>query len=298
MANIITYSFFASDIGEKCQLKKTDLVKLTSYGPLPFSYLRKCRDYPNMIHNQNSLLFFKIMIKKMEDKKLTKNQNIKALLYGFICHYAVDTNLTPYLIYKSGSGSDRHDKYENLEVYLSKYIVENRIGKFRTWKFSETIFETELNDEDIEFLDEVFLEAYNIENGGKKFALGLKKMKNYYNHFRYDPWGIKYQLYRFLHIFYRKRDLRNISFYRVLDQDLNLTHKEWKHPCDRNELHNDSAIDLYIHSLAKATEMIKLANEILEGKEKIEKMDEIFKDLSYVTGKKCGIDMPLKYFEE
>ena len=28
------------------------------------------------------------------------------------------------------------------------------------------------------------------------------------------------------------------------------------------------------------------------------KMDEIFKDLSYVTGKKCGIDMPLKYFEE
>ena len=296
MANIITYSFFTADIAEKCKLKKIDMMKLSSYGPLPFSYVRKCKEYPNIIHNQNSLLFFKIMIKKIQDKKLTKNQNIKALLYGFICHYDLDTNLNPYLIYKSGN--DNIDKYESLEVYLSKYIVENRIGKFRTWKAYENIIETKLDELEIEFLNEVFSEAYNIENGGLKYDLGLKKMKKYYKNFRYDPIGIKYQIYRFLHLFYHKKDLRNISFYNVLDQDLNLTHKEWKHPCDRNELHNDSAIDLYIHALAKATEMIELTNKILDNKEKIEKMDDVFKDLSYITGKKCGIDMPLKYFEE
>ena len=299
MANLITYAFFTSDVKEKCNLRRLDLMKLTSYGPIPFSYTYRGRGYTNLIHTKNSLQFFKKMITKIQEKQLYKDEDVKAILHGFICHYALDTNLTPYLIYKSGNGKNHLDKYENIEVYLSKYIVENRIGKFRTWKAYDNLFETKIENENIiTILNEVFDEVYNIFDGGKKYVQGLKKMYNSYRYFRYDPWGIKYHIYQFLHLFYRNRDIRNMSFYQVEEQDLNLNHNEWKHPCDRNELHNESAIDLYIHALAKATEMIKLADDILVGKEKIEKMDEVFGNLSYVTGKDCNLELPFKYFEE
>lgn len=305
MADIITHAFFAVDAADKYQMKRIDLIKLFSYGPHPFNYIKNNRRYSLLMHQEKSLLFFKNMVLEIKERHLTNDKAVKACLYGFISHYVLDTTLHPFIIYKTGIKSNRReqvkclDKHRELELYLSRYIIENRIGKFKTWRGYYSLFENlDISPTIVEVLDAVFFKTFGFEDGGKKYVQGLKNMKFYFKHFRYDPKGFKYQIYRILNPFYNKRDLKNISFYKVNEQDLNLAHKEWKHPCNRDELTNDSAIDLYIHALFKMGQMIKVVDDIFLKQQDVEKMNEVFEDLSYFTGKDWQTNLPFKYFEE
>lgn len=43
--------------------------------------------------------------------------------------------------------------------------------------------------------------------------------------------------------------------------------------------------------------MIQLTNDVIYNNENIDKLDDVFKNLSYKTGKACDDDRELKYFE-
>ena len=127
-------------------------------------------------------------------------------------------------------------------------------------------------------------------------------MKKFYHVFNYDPWGIKKIAYKFLDFICQNKTVRKqeLSFHvdpmgklYYLNNDKN----EWNNPCDINEKYNLSFSELYVKAMKKAENIINAVDEMLE-KKKIDnkKIEDLFGNLDYGSGKDCDKKYDFKYF--
>ena len=79
---------------------------------------------------------------------------------------------------------------------------------------------------------------------------------------------------------------------------LNMEKEVWNHPCDINEKYNLSFFELYDIALEKATMIINSVDNMLQNK-KIDnkKIEDLFGNLHYGTGKNCNLNLKYKYFK-
>lgn len=323
MPSTATHAFFALDVLERLNNQSAvniEYLKTFSEGPDPlyfyYLYIPFYKDeirqnFPRKIHDTKTKEFFVTLIKKIKEKKLQNNKEVMSFLYGFICHYSLDSKVHPYIIYKTGvfEKEDKESyKYRSLhldmELYLDSYLIFQRekihSKDFKTYNFCFNVkpFDTELTT----LLNDVFNEVYGFENFSKIYYKSIKHMKKIYRIFRYDKTGIKRKLYMGLDIILPRNQLKkeqlsyNVNYKNKMHY-LNNEKNEWNHPSNQYEIYNYSFIELYHIALNNAVEIINMVNNVLYKNCNIKKLNDVFKNLSYKTGKDCDIDIDLKYFE-
>ncbi len=280
MAEITTHVFLAKDIKNK--INCNDSIKYFSLGPDVFFFSKKTKKLGYIMHRNKSLLFFKNYIKYIKENHLEKNDYILGSLYGFLSHYVLDYMVHPYIFYYDHLNNDLHRKYE---MCLTKYILNSHNVICNKYKLSNDV-QYNINSELVKLLNCVFKETFGYNNCGIEYFKSIKRTLNIYRLFRYDRFGIKKYIYKFIGLFCKKK-LSLISFYKISDANMNLDHNSWNHPCNIKERYNYSLIDLYNKSLDITIDIIKSINLVLDNKKNIDYLDKIINNYSYINGKDC-----------
>jgi len=325
MPSTATHAYFSLDVLEKLNnhSKKyidNELIKAFSQGPDPIyfynlaslakgKYIRN--KYTDLLHDSKTKDFFITLITEIKNRKLTKNKQVMSFLYGFITHYALDTTLHPYIAFKTGiydKNNKETYKYKNLhidmEVHLDCYMIFQKeqipAKNFKLHNFCFNI--KQMDNKFKELLDDICKSVYSIDNFSHVYYKSLKQMKNIYRIFRYDKTGIKKLGYKIIDKCLPLKQLNkeqlsyNVNYKNKLHY-LNKEKNEWNHPMDQYETYNYSFVELYHIALNKAIEIINEVNKVLYEDNDIEVLNQVFKNISYRTGKDCNDKRKMKYFE-
>jgi hypothetical protein len=319
MPSTITHGYFSLDVYDKLDDKNKKILannieelKTFAQGADPlYFHSKRIKEFGGYIHKHNTKTFFINLITYIKKNKLEKKGDVIAFLYGFICHYALDSIVHPFVFYKTGVYKNSNPstyKYNGLhsdmETFIDTYMVytkENmkpRLFKSHNFALNVKSFSTELKDT----INNVFVETFNEENMADKYLRAVKNMKFLYQLLRYDPYGIKKAFYKIVDKILPLKFLKKsiISYYENPKKKiyyLNLEKNNWNHPLDENEIYNYSFIELYRISLDKALNIISNVNKVLYEKKNIDTLNNIFDNSSYVTGKDCDLKSKMQYFE-
>lgn len=325
MPSSITHNYFMQDVYYKLsdEIKsKFDLIdaKTFAQGPDIFYFYNMCfgkkskkyRDMGGYMHRHNINDYFRNIVNYINDYGLYDNVRCMAFLYGSICHFVLDYIVHPFVFYKTGSfkkGNVSTYKYNGLhqemEYYIDAYMIfQNEKKEAKDYKMYKDILNNDkLDDVVIKMINDVIYDTYGYCDLGNIYNKCTNDMKLFFKYFNYDHYGIKKFFYSFIDIitpsfFIRKK---KFSFYLTHNSKrhyLNLEKNEWNHPCDLNEVYNYSFVELYIIAIDRACNIIKDIDKML-GKKKIDdkKIDNLFCNYSYITGKECNDRNVMKYFE-
>ena len=328
MPSSMTHTYFGIETLKKLPTKyqnkikdKEEYFKLFCQGPDPFMFyhffIGKKAKYGKHIqskmHFEKTRDFFLNTITTIKEKELTNNKEAIAFLYGYICHYFLDLTTHPYIYYKGGIfKKDKKEtykyncKHQKIEYIIDQYMIsikeQEPPHRFKTYQhiFKVNTFHKELT----EVINEVIDKTYNIKEITPFYLKSIKHMKSFFHLINYDPTGIKLHIYKIIDKitppYFTK--LEELSYHQDVQKYisyLNLNHIPWNLPWDKDQIFNDSFIDLYNKALTKSTETIIKVTNILE-KDTINKkeLEEIFQDLSYATGLPCHKKVKMKYFEQ
>lgn len=324
MPATVTHAFFAIDVyqnlrkGDKLLVNK-EFNRLKMFGQSTDSMMfynieslkkgKKLRQFQNFFHTNYSQKFFVKLCKTIKLQNLQNDQDVLAFLYGFICHYVLDSIVHPFVVYKTGV-MDKNDKttfkYNNLHSYMETYIdnymilqkTNHKPYNFRLDKFcfDTRCFSNSLNN----VIDVVFDDVFNIKNMSKIYYKSLKQMKSFLRKYRYDRFGIKKIGYRGIDLFTSKSFFKFdvLSYHYFPDNKkyfLNTNHNIWYNPINHNISSNDSFDDLYKKSIKEAVYIIKCVNDYFNDKNIV--LEEVFTNKSYLSGLDCNVPLNYKKFE-
>lgn len=263
-------------------------------------------------HGNNSNLYFRNIVKYMKENALENDGDILAYLYGAICHYVLDSTIHPYVYYKAGQYRWNQEtlKYRGKHSYvetmmdaaLYEHVYNSPIYKanFRKEFPSNLKFSDNLRD----IMNYVFVNTFDYEVEKKVSTLYYKGYKNFMfvlKHGMASRFGFKMPIYRLADKLklYKKGPLVNFCYYvKKIDYSvLNLEHKEWNHPSDKNITFHYSFYDLYDIAILKARDYINDLDLALRGEKDLEEALNAIGNLSYYTGLDASESHPLKYFE-
>lgn len=319
MAGSITHTYFSKDIYSKLDTNTKSIIENSKESFKTFNQGfdvlffagKKYKKLGNYFHQNNTQLFFLNLVNYIRKNNLKGNPEVMSFLYGLICHYSLDLNMHPYVIYKSGY-FDRSKKetwkykgnHSEMESYIDAYLIEqNENIKACELDPGKFCFDyVNLSDDIIKMIDSVFLSTYNKKNIGKKYSKGIKKMKFLYSLLRYDKKGKKKKFYEFLDNKFPSKNMKYspISYYINLNKNyfyLNLEHRKWCHPMDKKETYTYSFEDIYKNAMKQAIALINVVNEVIYYNKTSNYLKKFFKNTSMVSGKEIGEKKEYKYFE-
>ena len=276
-----------------------------------FNFLNhKEKNIASFMHKNDTKKFFINLVTYIKDNNLQENYEIMSFLYGFICHYALDSTVHPYVTYKCGlfKKEDKNtykynSKHSDLESYIDAYMInKNEKIKPNKFKIHKFCFNTKVSKELSKLIDDVFLKTYNYKHMSIYVKEGIFNMKTSYRLLRYDPFSIKKKMYLNIDKILPKsiKKLSPISYAYELNNDayyLNLDHKKWCHPRYKEEIYNYSFLDLYDNALSMALDIIKDVNDVLYKNKSLKQLDKTFLNISFSSGKDCNDKKKNKYFE-
>lgn len=321
MPATIAHSVFAKDVFDilpediskcldvnKCKMYGQSIDAMKFYNMFSIFSGKKIRNLQEYFHKTQTQEFFINLLSYMRDNNI-KDKDTCSFLIGFICHYALDSTLHPYIIYKTGMFDKRYPdtyKYNNvhafMETFIDNDIVRRRFKinpyKFKLNKYCFDIspFSNNLN----KTIDYSFYNTFKIRGISKVYYKSLKDMKLALWLFRKDRFGIKKFFYKLLDTFTSKRCFRfeAISYHYPLEDVhnyLNSNHQIWRNPTTYDMTSNESFVDLYLKAIKFAKVLSCASFDYLNGKD-ID-LEQIFDNTSYVTGLECNLPKELKYFE-
>ena len=323
MPSTMTHSYFAYDIydklSDKSKISSIEDLKLYSQGTDPFMFYnymfgKKNHYYHNIqncIHTSKTRDYFYNILEYIIDNNYTDDKSLITFLYGNICHYYLDLWVHPFIYYKTGifNKKDRDTyKYnalhQDMEFSIDRYLIMNRSNiKVNKFKIHDEIFNNyNITSDVLDCFEYVVKKTYGIDNIGKAYKKSVKMMKNFFYFFCYDKFGIKRKIYCFIDMVTPDNviKIKELSYAdNNINMDyLNIEKKEWNHPSIKSEIYNYSFFDLYDNAIKDVLRAIDFINECIDNNYiDINKFNNIFKNLSCTTGKKCNLKLKLKYFE-
>ena len=325
MPATITHAFFADDLYDKLDITTKEKIKkekkslrmfAQNTDPLMFYNITNLKKGKNIrkqqyiCHSIKTNEFFYNLITYIKKNKYYNDPKVLTFLYGFIAHFALDSNAHPYIIYKTGM-YDKKDKsttkynclHHYMETFIDNTMINERIKtnykKFNIGNYVFTLkkFSNNLNNT----INYTFNKTFNLKYMSKIYYTSLKQMKLFINLFRKDSYGIKKTAYKLIDKITPKTAfiLDALSYnQKIKDENnyLNKTHKKWNYPIDKNITSTKSFKDIYNDSLNEALYIIKNINEYFYNDKEID-IDNLFKNKSYVTGIDCNSKLKQKYFE-
>lgn len=325
MPSSMTHNYFMQDIYNKLEknIKEKIIIedaKTFSQGPDIFYFYNMCigrkskkyRQKGNYIHKHNINLYFENMLNYIKENNLENNKQCLSFLYGSIAHHILDSTVHPYIFYKTGIFKKENPStykysglHQEMEYYLDAYMIfQNEKKEAKNFKMYKHILNNnKLETNTLNLINNTIKETYGFDNMDKIYEKCIKDMKLFYKLFNYDHFGIKKFIYTLADIITPKKFIRKkkFSFYLTHNEKkyyLNIEKNEWNHPTDIYETYNYSFIELYIIAMDKTLNIIKEINTML-NKDKIStnKINNLFKNISYTTGKDCEDKRKMKYFE-
>ncbi len=322
MAGTITHAYFACDLYDKLDKNTKSNLKdykenLKTYSQghdiffFTFNFLNhKTKKIGSYMHKHDTRNFFKNIVLYIKDNNLQNNYEIMSFLYGYICHYSLDSTVHPYVTYKTGIFNKKkketykyNSKHSDLESYVDAYMINSREkimpNKYKIHKFC---FNTKVSNELSKLIDYIYNKTYGFKHMSIYIKEGIINMRVSYRFLRYDPFKIKVKAYKFIDKITGKKikKLRPISYAYDLTKNkdyLNFEHKKWCHPRYKNEVYTYSFMDLYNNALDMALNIIKSVNGILYDNNPVDNLDNIFLNLSFSSGKDCNDKTKNKFFE-
>ena len=321
MPATVTHACFTKDVFDILPSKiskELDINSLKMYGQGTDSLLfynlfsvlpgKDIRKFQSFFHTHNTQAFFVNLINYMKDNNIS-TVDTYSFLVGFICHYALDSTLHPYIIYKTGvfnKGKPSTYKYNNVHAFMETFIDNDMIKRrFKTNPYEFDIcnycFDIKPFSKELEnTINYSFYNTFKIRGMSNIYYKSLKQMKLSLRLFRKDKYGIKKNIYRFVDTLTPKSTFRfeAVSYQYPLEDKhnyLNNDHQLWRNPSTYNLTSTESFVDLYLKAIKKAKVMIVAAFDYLDGKD-IE-LDKVFLNNSYITGLSCDNKKELKYFE-
>ena len=316
-----THSFFAQDVVEiipseirnKLDINKIKMFaqstdSLQFYNLWNFKSAKYIRRLHCVFHNSCTQEYFLNVLRYMKDNNI-KDGDTLSYLFGIICHYALDSTIHPYIIYKTGQ-FNRKDastyKYNGIhhfmETFLDNDMIKRRLNvnpyKFdiSNFTFNISLFSEELN----KTIDYSFYNTYKVKNMCNIYYKSLKQMGLFLKLFRKDAYGIKKFFYKIIDSFTSKKTFRfdTLSYHYSLEDThnfLNSDHQLWRNPTTYDMTSTESFVDLYLKAIKFAKVLMCASYDYLCDKN-ID-LEEIFDNTSYVTGINCDSKKELKYFE-
>ncbi|HBV46955.1 MAG TPA: hypothetical protein DEF08_09630 [Eubacterium sp.] len=138
MAGTITHAYFAIDVYNKFDENLHNRFKnykenLKTYAQGPdilffstnlFNH-KKVNKIGNYVHKHNTKNLFINMVSYIKNNHFENNDELISFLYGYIMHYALDTKVHPYVIYKGGIFDKKkkdtykyNSKHSDIESYI------------------------------------------------------------------------------------------------------------------------------------------------------------------------------------
>jgi len=311
MADIYMHSKLAEEVINKIDYDFNEkIVFLGAQGPDPLYYnhfskeYNEYRKYADKMHDTTT---DKLFLNMIEYVKNNLSKHTFSFLSGFICHYALDVKIHPYIYHKVGvykkEDPDTH-QYRGLHLKFERSIdallIEKDL-KIKHHKFKLIKKHFPLNQPPssaMKIMEYTLKETYNKENGGKMYYKSIEEMYKTLKYITTDPFGIKKQLYKIIDLFNKKKDMfyKDLSFYNHLENyDFhNLEKNTWNHPIT-NEEYNYSVIELYDQAVIFAIKLItEVSLYLFEGK--TIDLKKFFTNLSFNSGMPCDHKEPMKYF--
>jgi len=327
MPSSMTHGYFCEDVYAKVnknvknKLKNNiNYFKVFGQGPDPYFFYdfhlsKKSKEVYKinkaMQHSKVNKHFVSL-INYINENNYYSNEQVMAYLYGQICHFVLDSTAHPYIIYSTGMYDENNPKtykynglHEEMEYYIDNYLIFQREKVLpKRFKVYRKLFNiNEFNSNLKSCIDNVVFDVYGFENVGNIYYKSIIDMKKFYHVFNYDRYGIKKFVYSIMDIVcgdkcVKKKELSfNIDpngklFY--LNNDKNI----WNHPCDINEKYNLSFTELYVKAINKACIIINEVDDMIRNKNvDTKKIEELFGNLDYGTGKDCDLELTYEYFK-
>ena len=321
MPATVTHAFFAKDVYDILPLdisEKLDLNRLKMFGQSVdslmfynlFSILhgKQIRSFQYYFHTHKTQEFFLTLLHYIRDYQI-HDTDVYSFLVGFICHFALDSTLHPYIVYKSGVFHKKIPstyKYNNVHAFMETFLDNDMIHRrnktnpyffdIGNFCFDLKPFSNFLN----QTIQYTFYNTFKIQEMDKIYYKSLKQMKTALVLFRRDPYGIKKGIYKLVDTFTPRNVYRfeAISYHYPLEDKhnyLNRNHELWRNPTTYDMTSNESFVDLYLKSIKLAKVLVCASFDYLNNKD-ID-LEEVFTNTSYTTGINCDSNKELKYFE-
>lgn len=326
MPSSATHAYFAKDVLEKLDdsisnkiNNELSMYKIFSQGPDPYNFydLRLSPRAKKSIKINKALQHTKVnehfinLINYINDNNFYNDNMVIAYLYGEICHFVLDSTAHPFVIYNTGRYNE-HDKnsykynglHEDMEYYIDIYLIWKREKILpKKYKVYKKLFNIKKFSDNLDkTINDVNKKVYGFDNTSKIYFKAINDMKKFYYIFNYDPIGIKKFFYSLLDFicpnsFVKKKELSfNVIPYKKIYY-LNEERNIWNNPCDINETYDYSFAILYNLAIKKAVNIITNIDNMLNKKNiNNKKIEELFGNKDYSTGKDCDLDLECKYF--
>lgn len=320
-----THAFFAEDLYNRLDSsikkkidgnKKSLLMFAQNTDPLMFYNIMNLKKGKNIRKQQyichciKTNEFFYNLITYIKEQEYYNEPKVLVFLYGFISHFVLDSNVHPYVFYKTGEYIKKDKstiKYNCLHHYMETFIdntmIKEKINKnYKKFSVSKYVFDIEKFPIELnKTINYTFNKTFNIKYMSRIYYTSLKHMKTFLNLFRKDSYGIKKTLYNLIDLVIPKSIFifDSLSYNQSLIDNnnyLNLNHKEWNYPVDKNITSTKSFYDIYNDSIDEALYIINSINDYFYNDKDIN-IDKLFKNKSYVTGIDCNSKLKQKYFE-
>ena len=322
MPATITHAYFAQDVYDILPLdikNKINLNRFRMFGqstdPLMFYNImnlkrgKKIRKLQYTFHTVKPNEYFINLINYIKNNELYNDIDTCSFLYGFICHYILDSTVHPFIIYKTGRFNKRKKetyKYNNIHSFMETFIDNDMVKRrekvnpyrfhFSKFCFDLRKFSNELNSA----INYSFSVTYDVDNISNIYYTSLKQMKTFLNLFRRDPYGFKKNLYKLIDTFTTNKVFRfeALSYHYPLNDKhnfLNSNKSIWRNPIYYNLVSHESFIELYLKSIKIAKDLIIMIDKYIYGDDL--DLNKIIPDVSYLSGVKWNIDKEMKYFE-
>lgn len=326
MPSSMTHTYFSQDVLEKTNEniknkinKSLELYKLFAQGSDPFMFnnffiganAKKYMKIQETMHCTKTKDFFVNTIKYIHENKLVNNSECMSFLYGYICHYVLDSFTHPYLYYYSGVFNKKNKKtrkyncvHQEIEYLIDSYMIRRKenINPIH-YKVYQNIFKIQKFSKELENLITNSIEGtYKYKNIINIYHNSIKDMKLFFLLVNNDPYGIKYNIYSFIDKLTGDNHVRLkiLSYYNFMKSNrnyLNLENDTWTLPWDKEITSTASFNDLYESAIKEAKILIeKIEKYINEETLDIQKIEELFPNISYKTGIDAKVEVNMKYF--
>ena len=308
-----THAFFAKDVYDilpdsiseqlnlaKCRMYGQSVDSLKFYNLFSVMPGKMIRHFQGWFHENQSQEFFINLLKYMKDNRI-QDVDTYSFLFGSICHYALDSTLHPYIVYRTGyfdKDNPSSYKYNNVHAFMETFIDNDMIQRRTdtnpyTFNFYEFCFDISPFSDDLrKTIDYTFFNTFHINNMSDIYYKSLKQMRYSINIFRRDTIGIKKFFYKLADSFTPKKCFRfeAISYHYPLEDKhdfLNSEHALWRNPCIYDQTSTESFVDLYLKAIKFAKVLMCASCDYLDGKD-ID-LEKVFDNTSYVTGLNCEL---------
>ncbi len=296
--------------------KHEQIFNIGTQGPDMFFYYipgllkRELKQLGLILHKQKTGEFFKRSLIEMDKLEGIEREIAFSYIAGYLTHYALDYKTHKYIYYKTGfrkkgrpissnKFSILHKNLEtNIDIMLYNVLSEETTEKKRTWELLNA------NRQDANTITKVISrsveDVYGRYVNKRDVINAILYMKNI-TKFLGTGADNKNHIYRAL-----KKDLSitdvELKQLEILQNTLNcdylnLRKQEWYSPCDINEKHTETFIDLYLEGVESCIEIISALFDFCNHKISLDELMIQIGNYSMATGLDCNSDKPFIYYD-